>query len=115
MENYDNKNRPVPTAMLLGYLVVIYAWLGALFVLILHWYFGNVLPKLPRIVLICLVGAFCFAGWLRKEDFRQLRRTRGRIDLTGMQIFIVTVFVLALSFTVTGLLIWAFTSQKQGR
>lgn len=93
----ENHNHPpVPTLMLLGYLIGAYALFGELVLIALHIFAPGKVPPAAHGLMIGLVFVISVVAWRRREDFQQLRWTRGRVELTGIQIVAVCLFVVGL-------------------
>lgn len=90
------RHPPVPTPILLGYLIGVYAILGELLLMMLHIFAPGKIPLAVHGIVIGVVGILSVVAWHRKEDYQRLRPTGGRIELTGMQMVAVVLFVLGL-------------------
>jgi|SRR3954470_768417 hypothetical protein len=90
------KHPPVPTSVLLGYLIGVYAVLGEFLLLVIHIFDWGKIPALAHGILIGVVCVLSVVAWYRKDDFLKLRSTGGSIELTGTQIFVVCVFLMGL-------------------
>jgi hypothetical protein len=82
--------------MLLGYLIGVYAALGELLLIFVHFFGRGKIPALAHGIMIGFVCMMSVVAWHRKEDFQRLRWTRGRIELTRVQIVAVCLFVAGL-------------------
>lgn len=92
----QRRHPPVPTPILLGYLIGIYALIGELLLIVLHVFVPGKVPLAAHAIIIGVVCVLSVVAWHRKEDYQQLRPTGGRIELTGVQIVAVILFVLGL-------------------
>jgi hypothetical protein len=107
----DNQPDPryVPTWSLLGYLATILAWEAEVASLILHALGHHRMTIAQHVIVLTACGALSLFAWWRRHDFDDLRMSRGRIPLTGMQVVIVITCIMSMVFFVVclGQLIFA--------
>jgi len=92
----NRKHPPVPTLILLGYLIGIYAAVGELLLIVTHIFARGKIPAVAHGIMIGVVCVLSVVAWHRRRDFQDLRWTRGQIELTGNQIVVVCLFLAGL-------------------
>src|SRR4051812_19012964 len=102
------RHPPVPTPILLGYLIGFYAALGEVLLVVVHLFAGGKIPPVAHGILIGVVCVLSVVAWYRKDDFLKLRSTGGNIELTGLQIVAVCFFLMGLIGV--GLVVMALTT-----
>lgn len=85
----------VRTLSLLGYLAAIYAWLVEIGVVLMSIFTKIRFGLASQIIIFALMLLFSGFAWRRREDFRSLRYSGGRIPLTDLQSLIVAAFIIA--------------------
>jgi uncharacterized membrane protein len=96
----SDEHRAVTTLALFGYLVTVLAWELELGVVLLHVFAKKKLDPFAHAALLGVsitLTAFTYVQGSR--DFLRLRRTRGRVRLTGLQVVLITMFIVTLGTT----------------
>jgi uncharacterized membrane protein len=94
----------VSTLALFGYLVTVLAWELELGVVLLHVFAKKKLDPFAHAALLAVSFTLTAFTYVRgKRDFVWLRGTRGRVQLTGPQAVLITMFVVCLG-TMLGLI-----------
>lgn len=105
-------NHPqVSTLSLFGYLVTIMSWEFELGLVALQ-IFSNKKPGFAAITLLLILsgGMTVFLIVRGKRDFARLRLTGGRIELSGIQVTLVTIFIVLFGGTL-GLIAMSIVNQ----
>jgi hypothetical protein len=85
----------VSTLSLFGYLVTVLSWELELGLIALQFFSPKKPGFAPLALLLSISVAFTVFVILRgKRDFARLRWTKGRIELSGIQTILVTVFII---------------------
>jgi hypothetical protein len=95
----------VSTSLLVSYSAAVDAWLVEISMILLFCFSKQKPDVLIHVVLLGITILLTAIAWRRRDEFRAMRGSIGRTPLSGGQMLVVTLFVLALSAPFTWTLI----------
>ena len=98
----------VRTSSFVGYLATTFAWELEIGVILIHLFGKEKIPIGAHAVLLVATLSLTSFAWHRRQDFRDLRGSIGRMPLTAGQMWLVVAFVMGMSVGIVAIGIGIF-------